>query len=73
MDAARWTEVVPVDRIADSPSEQYKIPMDRLSAGEHTLQVKLTTLPAMTVRLLMAARTGGVLETGALVVVIRTP
>ena len=42
VDAARWTEVVPVDGIADSPSEQYKIPMDRLSAGEHTVLLKAT-------------------------------
>ena len=38
-----------------------------------TLHVKLTTLPAMTVRLVMAARMGAVLDTGALVVVIKMP
>lgn len=42
VDAARWVLVMPSDGIADSLSEQYRIPLGRLSPGEHTVILKAT-------------------------------
>ena len=42
LDAARWVLVMPADGVADSLSEQFRIPLDRLGAGEHTLMLKAT-------------------------------
>jgi sugar lactone lactonase YvrE len=42
LDAARWIVAVPTDGVGDSSQEQFRIPMDRLSAGEHTLLLKAT-------------------------------
>jgi len=40
LDAAPWTPAAPVDGIADSLSEQYRVLLERLSPGEHTLLLK---------------------------------
>jgi sugar lactone lactonase YvrE len=42
LDATRWIMAVPTDGVGDSSVEQYRIPMDRLPAGEHTLLLKAT-------------------------------
>ena len=42
LDAGRWILAVPADGVGDSSQEQYRIPMDRLSAGEHTVLLKAT-------------------------------
>jgi hypothetical protein len=42
LDASRWTAVSPADGIADSLAETYRISVDRLAAGEHTLLMKST-------------------------------
>jgi sugar lactone lactonase YvrE len=42
IDAERWSLVMPVDGIPDSTTEQYRIPIDRLSPGEHVLILKAT-------------------------------
>ncbi|MCI0568706.1 MAG: hypothetical protein L0Z52_11075 [Acidobacteria bacterium] len=42
LDAARWILAVPADGVGDSSQEQYRIPMDRLPAGEHTVLLKAT-------------------------------
>jgi len=42
LDASRWTAASPADGIADSFSETFRITVDRLAAGEHTLLVKST-------------------------------
>jgi hypothetical protein len=42
LDAAPWLLASPSDGISDSLSEQYRIPLERLSAGEHTLLLKAT-------------------------------
>jgi len=42
LDAARWILAVPADGVGDSSQEQYRIPLDRLSAGEHTVLLKAT-------------------------------
>ncbi len=42
LDAAPWVPAVPLDGIADSLSEQYRIALERLPAGEHTLLLKAT-------------------------------
>jgi sugar lactone lactonase YvrE len=42
LDAARWILVMPSDGVADSMTEQFKIPLERLGAGEHTLMLKAT-------------------------------
>lgn len=40
LDAAPWIPAAPVDGIADSLSELYRIPLERLSPGEHMLLLK---------------------------------
>jgi hypothetical protein len=42
LDAAPWRRLLPVDGIPDSGSEQYRIPLEGLPAGEHTLLMKAT-------------------------------
>jgi sugar lactone lactonase YvrE len=42
LDAAHWILAVPADGVGDSSQEQYRIPLDRLSAGEHTILLKAT-------------------------------
>jgi len=42
LDAASWVLVMPQDGIADSLSEQYRLTLERLPAGEHTLLLKAT-------------------------------
>ena len=42
LDATRWVLVMPSDGVADSLSEQFRIPLERLGAGEHTLMLKAT-------------------------------
>jgi sugar lactone lactonase YvrE len=42
LDAARWILAVPTDGVGDSSQEQYRIPLDRLPAGEHTVLLKAT-------------------------------
>jgi hypothetical protein len=42
LDAAEWVPVFPTDGISDSPSEQFRIPLERLPAGEHSLLLKAT-------------------------------
>ena len=42
LDAARWILAVPTDGVGDSSQEQYRIPMERLPAGEHTVLLKAT-------------------------------
>ncbi len=42
LDASRWILVMPTDGVADSLSEQFRIPLERLGAGEHTLMLKAT-------------------------------
>jgi len=42
LDALRWTAAAPVDGIADSLTEQYRISVDRLPVGEHTILLKAT-------------------------------
>lgn len=41
VDAADWELVYPVDRIADSPSEKFSVVLPNLSAGEHTIVIKV--------------------------------
>ncbi len=40
LDAAPWIPAAPVDGISDSLSEVYRIPLERLPAGEHTVLLK---------------------------------
>ncbi len=40
LDAAPWIPAAPVDGIADSLSELYRIPLERIPPGEHTLLLK---------------------------------
>jgi hypothetical protein len=42
LDAARWVLAVPTDGVGDSSQEQYRIPLDRLPPGEHTVLLKAT-------------------------------
>jgi hypothetical protein len=42
LDAAPWILAIPADGIADSASEQYRIPLDKLPAGNHSLLLKAT-------------------------------
>ncbi|HMC83157.1 MAG TPA: hypothetical protein VKL61_07980 [Candidatus Polarisedimenticolia bacterium] len=42
VDAAPWLLAIPVDGIADSLSEQYRVVLERLPAGEHVVLFKAT-------------------------------
>lgn len=42
IDAAPWILILPGDGVADSSSEEYRVPIDKLSSGEHTLLFKAT-------------------------------
>ena len=42
IDASPWTLVLPGDGVADSPSEEYRVLLESLPAGEHTLLFKAT-------------------------------
>jgi hypothetical protein len=41
IDAGSWTPVAPVDGILDSPSEQFRLHVDSVPAGEHLLVVRV--------------------------------
>lgn len=41
IDAGPWTPVAPVDGILDSPSEQFRVHIDNMPAGEHLLVVRV--------------------------------
>ncbi len=41
LDGGDWQVVFPQDGIADSPSEQYSLTLDHLTAGEHSLAVRV--------------------------------
>lgn len=41
LDAGEWTLVYPAGRLSDSPEEHYDIPLRTLSAGEHTIAVRV--------------------------------
>ncbi len=41
IDAGPWTPVAPVDGILDSPSEQFRLHVDSVPAGEHLLVVRV--------------------------------
>jgi hypothetical protein len=41
IDAGAWTPVAPVDGILDSPSEQFRLHVDGVPAGEHLLVVRV--------------------------------
>ena len=40
LDAGPWQPVAPVDGVLDSPSEQFRLHLDALSAGEHTIVLR---------------------------------
>jgi WD40 repeat protein len=40
LDGAPWVAAAPADGISDSLSEQFRIPLERLPSGEHTLLLK---------------------------------
>jgi hypothetical protein len=41
IDAGAWTPVSPVDGILDSPSEQFRLHVDAVPAGEHLLVIRV--------------------------------
>jgi WD40 repeat protein len=41
IDAGSWTPVAPVDGILDSPSEEFRLHLDSVPAGEHVLVVRV--------------------------------
>jgi len=44
IDAGRWEEVYPVDGLADSPEEQYDIPLRPSGAGPHVVVLRATDI-----------------------------
>lgn len=42
LDGGEWTMVAPVTKLSDSPSLDYDLTLDRVTAGEHTLAVRVT-------------------------------
>jgi len=42
IDAGAWTPVAPVDGILDSPSEQFRLHIDSVPAGEHLLVIRVS-------------------------------
>jgi hypothetical protein len=41
LDAGPWTPVAPADGILDSPSEQFRVHVDAMPAGEHLLVIRV--------------------------------
>jgi hypothetical protein len=41
LDAGPWTPVAPVDGILDSPSEEFRLHIDAIPAGEHLLVIRV--------------------------------
>ncbi len=41
LDAEAWSPIEPVDGVLDSPSEEFRLHLDRLAAGEHVLLVRV--------------------------------
>jgi hypothetical protein len=41
IDAGSWTPVAPVDGILDSPSEEFRLHLDSVPAGEHVLVIRV--------------------------------
>jgi hypothetical protein len=41
LDAGQWTPVAPVDGILDSPSEEFRLHIDAVPAGEHLLVIRV--------------------------------
>lgn len=42
LDGGGWIVISPLDRILDSPKEEFSFPLDPLAKGEHTMVVKAT-------------------------------
>ncbi|MBK5291456.1 MAG: hypothetical protein JJE04_07265 [Acidobacteriia bacterium] len=42
LDGGEWIVVLPTTRLTDSPAHDYKLVLDKVTAGEHTLAIRVT-------------------------------